>query len=68
MSPKNFVLIAMAASLVLGGFATQAQDAGALLDLFVKKKIITHPYLPAIPHSLPNPSFSLPSTCRPCCT
>ena len=41
MSPKNFVLIAVAAGLVLGGLATQAQDAGALLDLLVKKKIIT---------------------------
>ena len=43
MSPKNFMLITMAAGLALGGFAarTQAQDAGALLDLLVKKRIIT---------------------------
>lgn len=43
MSPKNFMLITMAAGLVLGAFAsrTQAQDAGALLDLLVKKRIIT---------------------------
>ena len=42
MSPKNFVLIALAAGLVLGGcFTARAQDAGALLDLLVKKRIIT---------------------------
>jgi len=41
MSPRNFVLIAVAAGLLLGGFNAQGQDAGALLDLLVKKKIIT---------------------------
>jgi hypothetical protein len=43
MSLKNFAVITVAAGLVLDGFATraQAQDAGALLDLLVKKRIIT---------------------------
>lgn len=41
MSPKNFVLITLAASLALSGLPAQAQDAGALLDLLVKKRIIT---------------------------
>ena len=42
MSRTHFVLAALAASLVLGGIAAaRAQDAGALLDLLVKKKIIT---------------------------
>jgi hypothetical protein len=41
MSPKNFVLITLAAGLALGGLSARAQDAGALLDLLVKKRIIT---------------------------
>ncbi len=41
MLRKNFVLITMAASLVAGGITARAQDAGALLDLLVKKRIIT---------------------------
>ena len=41
MLRKNFVLIAMAVSLVAGGITARAQDAGALLDLLVKKRIIT---------------------------
>jgi 1,6-anhydro-N-acetylmuramate kinase len=36
-----FVLIAVTASLTLGGMMARAQDAGALLDLLVKKKLIT---------------------------
>jgi hypothetical protein len=35
------VLITIAASFVLSGFPAHAQDAGALLDLLVKKRIIT---------------------------
>jgi Putative porin len=41
MLRKNFVLITMAASLIAGVITTRAQDAGALLDLLVKKRIIT---------------------------
>src|ERR1700674_1263047 len=37
---KKFVLIAVAAGLTIGVTA-RAQDAGALLDLLVKKRIIT---------------------------
>jgi hypothetical protein len=39
---RNYsVLFTIAASLVLSGFPAHAQDAGALLDLLVKKRIIT---------------------------
>jgi polyhydroxyalkanoate synthesis regulator phasin len=38
---KRFVLIAAAAVLVIGSLTARAQDAGALLDLLVKKKLIT---------------------------
>src|SRR6186997_1328810 len=41
MLRKYFVLITMAASLIGGATTSWAQDAGALLDLLVKKKIIT---------------------------
>ena len=41
MLRKYFVLIAMAASLVIGSITARAQDAGALLDLLVKKRLIT---------------------------
>ena len=41
MLRNYFVLIAVAAALVLGGTTARGQDAGALLDLLVKKKIIT---------------------------
>jgi hypothetical protein len=41
MLRKNFVLIIMAASLIAGAITTRAQDAGALLDLLVKKRLIT---------------------------
>ena len=41
MLPKNFVLITMTASLIAGAMTARAQDAGALLDLLVKKRIIT---------------------------
>ena len=41
MLRKNFVLITMAASLIAGAITTRAQEAGALLDLLVKKRIIT---------------------------
>ena len=41
MLRSYFVLIAVTAALALGGSAARAQDAGALLDLLVKKKIIT---------------------------
>ena len=36
MLRKYFVLITMAASLVIGSVVARAQDAGALLDLLVK--------------------------------
>src|SRR5439155_9395846 len=38
---KRFIYSGACASLVLGGPAARAQDAGALLDLLVRKKIIT---------------------------
>ena len=38
---KRFIYLGVCASLVLGGLAARAQDAGALLDLLVRKKIIT---------------------------
>ena len=38
---KRFIHIMAAASFILGGLAARAQDAGALLDLLVRKKIIT---------------------------
>ena len=41
MLRNYFVLIAVTASLVFGGISARAQDAGALLDLLVKKRIIT---------------------------
>jgi len=41
MLRRNFVLITMAASLIAGAITARAQDAGALLDLLVKKRIIT---------------------------
>src|SRR4029077_7418221 len=41
MLRKNLVLVTMAASLIAGAINVRAQDAGALLDLLVKKRIIT---------------------------
>src|SRR3954466_6164622 len=41
MLRNYFVLITMAITLGLGGVTARAQDAGALLDLLVKKKLIT---------------------------
>ncbi len=41
MLRRNFVLITMAASLIAGAITARAQDAGALLDLLVKKRVIT---------------------------
>ncbi|MEY2489813.1 MAG: hypothetical protein QOC70_1755 [Verrucomicrobiota bacterium] len=41
MLRKKFVLITMAASLIAGAITARAQDAGALLDLLVKKRLIT---------------------------
>jgi hypothetical protein len=38
---KKFIFIAAAASFLIGPLAIQAQDAGALLDLLVRKKIIS---------------------------
>src|SRR5438309_4886480 len=38
---KRFMYILAAASFIFGGMAARAQDAGALLDLLVKKKIIS---------------------------
>src|SRR3954464_2712258 len=38
---KQFIYILAAASFIFGGIAARAQDAGALLDLLVRKKIIT---------------------------
>ena len=38
---KRFVWLGACASLILGGIAARAQDAGALLDLLVRKRIIT---------------------------
>ncbi len=41
MFAKKMILVAAAASLVLGASLARAQDNGALLDLLVKKRIIT---------------------------
>ncbi len=41
MFVKRIILVAVAASLVLGASLASAQDNGALLDLLVKKRIIT---------------------------
>src|SRR6266481_7406611 len=38
---KRFIYVLAAASFIFGGVAVRAQDAGALLDLLVRKKIIT---------------------------
>ena len=38
---KRFIYMLAAASFIFGGVAARAQDAGALLDLLVRKKIIT---------------------------
>src|SRR5881394_1353241 len=38
---KRFIYILAASSFIFGGIAAKAQDAGALLDLLVRKKIIT---------------------------
>src|SRR5262249_38837178 len=38
---KKLTLAAVALSVALGGAAARAQDAGALLDLLVKKRLIT---------------------------
>src|SRR3989440_2147974 len=39
---KRFMYILAAASFIFGGVAARAQDGGALLDLLVRKKIITN--------------------------
>src|SRR5438445_8448010 len=41
MLTKRFVLIVLAAAFFSGTVSIHAQDAGALLDLLVRKKIIT---------------------------
>src|SRR5256714_8333827 len=41
MLRNYFVLIAVTVSLMIGSAVAEAQDAGALLDLLVKKKLIT---------------------------
>jgi hypothetical protein len=41
MLRKNFVLITIAASLIAGAITARAQDNGALLDLLVRKRLIT---------------------------
>ena len=41
MFVKKIIFVAVAISLLLGGTIARAQDAGALLDLLVRKKIIT---------------------------
>src|SRR3954467_6115181 len=41
MLRNYFVLVAVAAGLAAGPIVARAQDAGALLDLLVKKKLIT---------------------------
>src|SRR6516164_9213280 len=41
MLVKKLTLAAIAICFALGGTAARAQDAGALLDLLVKKKLIT---------------------------
>ena len=41
MLRNYFVLIAATVSLMIGAALAEAQDAGALLDLLVKKKLIT---------------------------
>ena len=41
MFVKKIIFVAAAASLLLGGSFARAQDNGALLDLLVRKKIIT---------------------------
>jgi hypothetical protein len=38
---RRFIHVVAAASVVFGGLTARAQDAGALLDLLVRKKIIT---------------------------
>ena len=38
---KRLIYIMAAASFIFGGIVAKAQDAGALLDLLVRKKIIT---------------------------
>src|SRR5947207_9733011 len=38
---KRFIYMLAAASFIFGGVAARAQDAGALLDLLVRKKIIS---------------------------
>ncbi len=41
MFVRKFTLLAMAASMLLGGTAARAEDDGALLDLLVRKHLIT---------------------------
>ena len=36
---KRFIYLMAVASFILGGVAARAQDAGALLDLLVRKKL-----------------------------
>src|SRR5690349_24592820 len=38
---KRFIYLIAAASFILGGVAARGQDSGALLDLLVRKKLIT---------------------------
>ena len=40
MLAKKFVFIAVTAGFLFGSLPIRAQDAGALLDLLVKKKLI----------------------------
>jgi Putative porin len=41
MFVRKFTFVAVAASMALGGISARAQDAGALLDLLVRKHLIT---------------------------
>src|SRR5450631_2821397 len=41
MFAKKLIIMSLIITIVLGGAVARAQDAGALLDLLVKKKLIT---------------------------
>src|SRR5262249_4477208 len=49
---KRVIYFMAAASFILGGVAAQAQDAGALLDLLVRKKLISDQEAEEVPSEL----------------
>src|SRR5438132_2315362 len=58
---KKFIFIAAAASFLIGPMSIHAQDAGALLDLLVRKKLITDQEAEEVRAELTKESTSTPA-------